>query len=77
VALSDARTAERAQARLFAETLRTEAAMLTDKVAKAELSWRLRHQDDGDLEPPDRIAVVQGRIAEIERMIAALRVRFP
>lgn len=79
MALSDVavgRPAERAQAKLFADMLRAEAEMLTAKVAKAEQAWRVKRGVDGDVEPPDRIAVVQGRIAEIDRMLAALRARF-
>jgi hypothetical protein len=79
VALSDvglSRPAERAQAKLFADMLRSEAELLTAKVAKAEQAWRVKCAIDGDADPPDRIAVVKGRIAEIDRMIAALHTRF-
>jgi hypothetical protein len=69
--------AERSQARLFAAILRRDLITMERKVEKAEFAWKRRCEADGYVDPPERLAVVKGRIAEANRMLAALNSRFP
>ena len=68
--------AERVQASLFITLLRGEVAAMSKNVAKAEAHWRARCEAAGDVDPPERLVVVQGRIAEAVRMLDALKTRF-
>ena len=71
------RSCERAQARLFADILRQEVAQMRKSVAKAESQWRHRCEVEGDVDPPERLALVCGRIEEAVKMLDALNARFP
>lgn len=68
---------EKAQAKRFAEILRSELANMEEKVVAAEAEWHLRCEAEGYVDPPERLATVQGRIADIKRMLLALNARFP
>jgi hypothetical protein len=75
--ISLTRGSERAQAQLFARQLRRDIATMTRKVTKAEAAWQRRCESDGYVDPPQRLVIVQQRIAEARRMLSALRARFP
>jgi hypothetical protein len=68
---------EKAQAKRFAKILRAELANINEKVVTAEVEWHLRCESEGYVDPPERLVTVQGRIADIERMLKALSARFP
>jgi hypothetical protein len=68
---------EKAQAKQFAKILRGELAEMSEKVVAAEVEWHLRCETEGYVDPPERLVTVQARIAEINRMLQALRARFP
>ncbi|MDR3661387.1 MAG: hypothetical protein P4L86_13530 [Mycobacterium sp.] len=74
-----ANLADVAQSRLFDEALRAEIRELTDLAAHLEQAW-LRHDGchagDGRV-PPETLVRVRARITEAERLLAALRHRFP
>lgn len=67
---------ERTQAQMFADMLHREVAEMTKRVATAEAQWRRRCAEKGDVEPPERLLLVQGRLEEAVRMLAALKTRF-
>lgn len=71
------RRSERAQAQLFAKTLRREIATMKKKVADAESAWQRRCGSEGFVDPPERLRVVRERLAEAKRMLNALNARFP
>jgi hypothetical protein len=71
------RHSERAQAQLFAKTLRREIATMNKKVADAESAWQRRCDSEGFVDPPEGLRVVREHIAEARRMLNALNVRFP
>lgn len=68
---------ERAQARRFAKILRHELTELGAKVIAAEVEWHLRCESEGYVDPPRRLEQARMRIREIERMLKALKSRFP
>lgn len=68
---------EKAQAKRFAKMLRGELATMSEKVVAAEVEWHLRCESEGYADPPERLVTVQGRIADLKRMLEALSARFP
>lgn len=68
---------EKAQAKRFAKILRAELADMNEKVVAAEVEWHLRCESEGYVDPPERLVTVQGRIADVKRMLKALSARFP
>jgi hypothetical protein len=68
---------EKAQAKRFAKILRGELANMSEKVVAAEVEWHLRCEAEGYVDPPERLVTVQGRIADVRRMLKALSARFP
>ena len=68
---------EKAQAKRFAKILRGELANMSEKVVAAEVEWHLRCESEGYVDPPERLVRVQGRIADVKRMLNALSTRFP
>jgi hypothetical protein len=71
------RSCERAQAHLFADILRQEVARMSKSIAKAESRWRHRCEVEGDVDPPERLRLVRGRMEEAVKMLDALNARFP
>ena len=71
------RRSERVQAQHFAKMLRREIATMKQKATNAESAWQRRCDSEGYVDPPERLAVVQERIAEARRMLNALNARFP
>jgi hypothetical protein len=71
------RSCERAQAQLFADILRQEVAQMRKSITKAESQWRHRCELGGDLDPPERLRLVRGRMEEAVKMLDALNARFP
>ena len=70
--------ADMAQARLFDDILHGEIAELEDQAASAEARWmRRRERGLGDEKPPAALARLRYRIAEAQRLLNALRDRFP
>lgn len=71
--------ADIAQSRLFGELVLAEIKELHELAALAERAWRDRSErhTDGAGRPPEGVLRVRARIAEAERMLAALRDRFP
>jgi hypothetical protein len=71
--------ADIAQSRLFGELIQAEIKELHELAALAERAWRDRSErhTDGAARPPEAVLLVRARIAEAERMLAALRDRFP
>jgi hypothetical protein len=78
---NQSRSCERAQAQLFADILRQEVAQLsksiTKAITKAESQWRHRCDVEGDVDPPERLRLVRGRMEEAVKMLDALNARFP
>ena len=70
------RSREHAQAQLFADILRQEVAQMSKSIAKAESKWRCRCEVEGDVDPPQRLALVRGRMEEAVKMLDALHARF-
>ena len=68
---------ERAQAKRFAKMLRRELTEMSEKVLAAEVEWHPRCESEGYVDPPERLAQVRERMTEIERMLKALKSRFP
>ena len=68
---------ERVQAQHFAKMLPREIATMNQKATNAESAWQRRCDSEGYVDPPERLAVVQERIAEARRMLNALNARFP
>ncbi|HTQ21338.1 hypothetical protein [Mycobacterium sp.] len=68
---------ERAQAKRFAKILRRELTEMNEKLVAAEVEWHLRCESEGEGEPPQRLVAARERVAELERMLKALRTRFP
>jgi hypothetical protein len=71
------RLSERAQAQLFARTLRHDIASLKRKMTKAESAWERRCESEGYVDPPKRLVIVRERLSEMRRMLSALNARFP
>ena len=71
------RSSDRAQAQLFADILRQEVAQMSKSVTKAESQWRHRCEVEGDVDPPERLTLVRGRMEEAVKMLDALNARFP
>jgi hypothetical protein len=71
------RSSERAQAQLFADILRHEVAQLSRSITRAESQWRQRCEVEGDIDPPERLTLVRGRMEEAVKMLDALNARFP
>lgn len=71
--------ADIAQSRLFGELIQAEIKELHDLAALAERAWRERSErrSDGAPRTPEGVLRVRARIAEAERMLTALRDRFP
>lgn len=71
--------ADIAQSRLFGELIQAEINELHDLAVLAERVWRERSErrSDGAPRPPEGVLRVRARIAEAERMLTALRDRFP
>ena len=70
------RSREHAQAQLFADILRQEVVQMSKSVAKAESQLRRRCEVEGDVDPPQRLALVRGRMEEAVKMLDALNARF-
>jgi hypothetical protein len=70
------RPCERAQAQLFADILRQEVAHMSRTITEAESQWRRRCDVEGDVDPPERLQLVRGRMAEAVQMLEALNARF-
>ena len=70
------RSREHAQAQLFADILRQEVAQMSKSVTKAESQWRHRCEVEGDVDPPERLTLVRGRMEEAVKMLDALNARF-
>lgn len=68
---------DRRQAEEFAALLRREVAHLEEAVVRAEGRWQRRCETWGYVDPPERLLVVRGRLAEATRMLRALRRRYP
>jgi hypothetical protein len=68
---------ERAQAKRFAKILRSELNEMNEKLVAAEVEWHLRCESEGAGDPPQRLVAIRERVAEVERMLKALRARFP
>jgi hypothetical protein len=68
---------ERAQAQRFAKILRRELTEMGEKVIAAEVEWHLRCESEGYIDPPQRLDQARMRMREIERMLTALKSRFP
>jgi hypothetical protein len=49
---------------------------MSKSVAKAESQWRRRCEVEGDVDPPQRLALVRGRMEEAVKMLDALNARF-
>ena len=45
-------------------------------VTKAESRWRHRCEVEGDVDPPERMKLVRGRMEEAVKMLDALNARF-
>jgi hypothetical protein len=71
------RSSERAQAQLFADILRQEVAQMSKTIARAESKWRHRCEVEGDVDPPQRLTLVRGRMEEAVKLLDALSTRFP
>ena len=71
------RSCERAQAQLFADILRQEVVQMSKSITKAESRWRHRCEVEGDIDPPERLTLVRGRMDEAVKMLDALNARFP
>jgi hypothetical protein len=71
------RSCERVQAQMFIDILRREVAELNKSVVKAETRWRHRCEAEGDVDPPERLMLVRGRIEEVIGMLDAFKSRFP
>jgi hypothetical protein len=71
------RPCERAQAQLFADILCQELAQMSKSITKAESQWRQRCDVEGDVDPPKRLKLLRGRMAEVVQMLEALNARFP
>jgi hypothetical protein len=71
--------ADVAQSRLFDDMMQTEIAELHALAALAERAWRARSERHTDTPTrlPEAVLRVHARIVEAERMLAALRDRFP
>ncbi|OBC16456.1 hypothetical protein A5784_27020 [Mycobacterium sp. 852013-50091_SCH5140682] len=71
--------ADVAQSRLFDEMMQAEIAELHALAALAERAWRDRSERHtaAPAKLPEAVLRVHARIAEAERMLAALRGRFP
>jgi hypothetical protein len=72
----DATTGERVQAEIFAGILRREIARMKKKIATAEKAWTKRCETGGYVDPPERLALMTGRIEEATKMLKALDNRF-
>jgi hypothetical protein len=48
-----------------------------EKVIAAEVEWHLRCESEGYIDPPQRLDQARMRMREIERMLTALKSRFP
>ena len=70
--------ADLAQARLFDDILHSELAELQDQAASAEARWlRRRECGTSEAKPPVALTQLRARIAEAQRLLDALRERFP
>ncbi len=71
--------ADVAQSRLFEEMMQAEIAELHALAALAERAWRDRsgRHTAAPNRLPEAVLRVHARVAEVERMLAALRGRFP
>ena len=70
------RPCERAQAQLFADILRQEVAQMSKSITNGESQWRQRCEVEGHVDPPERLTLVRGRMAEAIKMLDALNARF-
>jgi hypothetical protein len=71
------RAADVAQARLFDEILQSEVAALEDLAESAERHWLGRQPGSGDEKPPEALLRARDHAAEAQRLLSALRERFP
>ena len=76
-AATQTQQSERAQAKRFSEMLRRELVELTEKLVAAEARWHRRCELGGYVDPPERVAMVRRRVADLEGMLKALAARFP
>ena len=49
---------------------------MSKNVTKAESQWRHRCEVEGDVDPPQRLTLVRGRMEEAVKMLDALNARF-
>jgi hypothetical protein len=54
-----------------------EIATMKKKATNVESEWQHRCESEGYVDPPERLAVIEERIAEAKSMLAALNTRFP
>jgi len=68
-----------AQARMFDDLLQGEIAELEQLVASMEQRWlrRCERGIDDENRPPEGLVRMRGRVAEAQRLLDALRDRFP
>jgi len=74
-----AHPADVAQARMFDAVLQGEIAELEELVASMEQRWlrRCERGIDDENRPPESILRMRGRVSEAQRLLDALRDRFP
>jgi len=74
-----AHPADIAQARMFDAVLQGEMAELEELVASMEQRWlrRCERGIDDENRPPESIVRMRGRVSEAQRLLDALRDRFP
>jgi predicted secreted Zn-dependent protease len=74
-----AHAADVAQAQVFEAFLQAEIQELEQLTASAERHWlrRCERGIEADVRPPDALVRLRGRVAEVQKLLAALRSRFP
>jgi hypothetical protein len=74
-----AHPADVAQARMFDAIMQGEIAQLKELVATMEKGWLRRSERgiDGEDSPPESLVRMRGRVVEAQRLLDALRARFP
>ena len=74
-----AHPADVAQARMFDAIMQGEIAELEELVATMEKGWlrRCERGMDGENRPPESLVRLRGRVLEAQRLLDALRARFP
>jgi hypothetical protein len=49
---------------------------MSKSITKAESKWR-HHCEEGDVDPPERLTLVRGRMEGAVKLLDALNARFP